>query len=89
MEYYYHLAELEATNEKMMVVVSVVNVACVDDAILMVRFHRRIVVVWYVNDADDLIDKDVRRPKYFLDSAVAVQLMLETTCQHHTVSLLG
>jgi len=75
---YYHLAELEATNRKMMVVVSV-NVACVDDAILMmVRFHCRI-VVWYVDDADDLIDNDVRRPKYFLDSAVAVQLMLETT----------
>ena len=74
---YYHLAELEATNKKMMVVVSV-NVACVDDAILMtVRFHCRI-VVWYVDDADEF-DNDVRRPKNFLDSAVAVQLMLETT----------
>ena len=74
---YYHLAELEVTNKKMMVVVSVVNVVRVD-AIKMVRFHRRI-AVWYVDNADDLIDKDVRRPKYFLDSAVAVQLMLETT----------
>ena len=70
---YYHLAELEATN-KMIVVVSIVNVVRVDDAILMmVRFHHCRIVVWYVDNADDLIDKDVRRPKYFLDSAVAVQ----------------
>lgn len=69
---YYHLAELEATNKKMAMVVVVVSVNVVyRDAIKMAHVHRRI-VVWYVDDADDLIDKDVRRPKYFLDSAVAV-----------------
>jgi hypothetical protein len=72
---YYHLAELEATNKKMMVVVVSMNVV---DAIKMAHVHRRI-AVWYVNNADNLIDKDVRRPKYFLDSAVAVSLMLKTT----------
>ena len=68
---YYHLAELEATNKKMMVVVVSVNVACVDAILKMAHVHRRI-AVWYVDNADDLIDKDVRRPKYFLGSAVAV-----------------